>query len=158
MRGDADTRACIRLSGEDIVFGGEVKQPLHDDLGGLAARANLKGYACEYMTSGRVLVLGDPGPWLCAGMSGGTLYQRIQPEMNLTVDAIRRRIAKGATVEIRELDARGVQDIIDLLGNYIATLEANNQGDEVQHLYPLLNHPEQYFVMLAPPSRLKQAV
>lgn len=158
VQGDADTRACIRLSGADIVFGGEVKQPLHDDLGGLAARANLKGYACEYMTSGRVLVLGDPGPWLCAGMSGGTLYQRIQPEMNLTVDAIRRRIAKGATVEIRELDARGVQDIIDLLGNYIATLEANNQGDEVQHLYPLLNHPEQYFVMLAPPSRLKQAV
>ncbi len=158
VQGDADTRACIRLSGADVVFGGEVKQALHDDLGGLAARANLKGYACEYMTSGRVLVLGDPGPWLCAGMSGGTLYQRIQPEMNLTVDAVRRRIAKGATVEIHELDAKGVQDVTELLGNYITTLEANNQGDEVQHLYPLLNHPEQYFVMLAPPSRLKQAI
>lgn len=157
VQGDADTRACIRLSGADVVFGGEIKQPLHDDLGGLAARANLKGYACEYMTSGRVLVLGDPGPWLCAGMSGGTLYQRIQPEMNLTVEAVRKRIAKGATVEIRELDARGAQDVIDLLGSYISTLEANNQAEEVAHLYPLLNHPEQYFVMLAPPSRLKQS-
>lgn len=158
VQGDADTRACIRLSGADVVFGGEVKQPLHDDLGGLAARANLKGYACEYMTSGRVLVLGDPGPWMCAGMSGGTLYQRIQPEMNLTVDALRRRIAKGANVEIRELDALGVRDVIDLLGNYIATLETNNQAEEVAHLYPLLKHPEHYFVMIAPPSRLKQAV
>src|SRR5690606_23297809 len=111
--------ACIRLSGADVIFGGEVTTPLRDELGGLGTRANLKGYACEYMTSGRVLVLGDPGPWMCAGMSGGAIYQRIQPEMNLTVDAVRRRIAKGATVEITPLDEQGLSDARDLLGVYI---------------------------------------
>lgn len=153
VQGNADTRACIRLSGADVVFGGEVTTPLRDELGGLGTRANLKGYACEYMTSGRVLVLGDPGPWMCAGMSGGTIYQRVQPEMNLTVDAIRRRIARGATVEITPLDDSGSADVRDLLGLYIQTLEQNNQSEAVAHLYPLLSRPQEYFVRIAPPVR-----
>ncbi len=155
VQGNADTRACIRLSGADVIFGGEVKVPLRDELGGLAARANLKGYACEYMTSGRVLVLGDPGPWMCAGMSGGSFYQRIQPEMNLTVEAIKRRIAKGATVDIFPLDEQGIDDVRDLLGFYIRTLENNNQESEAAHLYTLINRPEEHFVLVAPPARKK---
>ncbi len=157
VQGNADTRACIRLSGADVVFGGEVREPLRDELGGLAARANLKGYACEYMTSGRVLVLGDPGPWICAGMSGGSFYQRIQPEMNLTLDAIRRRIAKGATVDIFPLDEQGIDDVRDLLGFYIQTLEENNQANEAAHLMALLNHPQEHFALIAPPARKKAA-
>ncbi len=153
VQGNADTRACIRLSGADIVFGGEVREPLHDELGGLAARSNLKGYACEYMTSGRVIILGDPGPWLGAGMSGGVIYQRIQPEMNLTVEAIKRRIAAGATIEIFPLDAQGIADVAELLKVYIQTLENNNQADEAQHLYGLLAQPQAHFVKLAPPVR-----
>ncbi|MFN8562785.1 MAG: glutamate synthase-related protein [Anaerolineae bacterium] len=157
VQGNADTRACIRLSGADVIFGGEVNEPLRDELGGMAARANLKGYACEYMTSGRVLVLGDPGPWMGAGMSGGSLYQRIQPEMNLTVDAIRRRIAKGATVDIFPLDEQGIDDVRDLLGFYIHTLETNNQANEAAHLHALLARPEDHFVLVAPPARKKAA-
>jgi glutamate synthase (NADPH/NADH) large chain len=153
VQGNADTRACIRLSGPDVIFGGEVTQPLRDELGGLAARANIKGYACEYMTSGRVVILGDPGPWMCAGMSGGVIYQRIQPEMNLTVDAIRRRIAEGATVDIFPLDDKGVEDVRELLNFYIQTLEVNNQPEAVQHLYGLLGRPQDYFVKIAPPTR-----
>lgn len=154
VQGNADTRACIRLSGADVIFGGEVRAPLRDELGGLAARANLKGYACEYMTSGRVLVLGDPGPWMCAGMSGGVIYQRVQPEMGLTIDAIRRRIARGATVEITTLDEQGVADVRDLLGFYITTLEQYNQADEVAHLHALLARPDEFFARIAPPAKL----
>ncbi len=153
VQGNADTRACIRLSGADVIFGGEVTQPLRDDLGALGTRANLKGYACEYMTSGRVLVLGDPGPWMCAGMSGGVIYQRIQPEMNLTVDAIRRRIAQGASVNIFQLDEHGVEDIRSLLGLYISVLEQNNQGEEVAHLHRLLMRPHQNFVQICIPPK-----
>jgi len=153
VQGNADTRACIRLSGSDVIFGGEVKEPLRDELGGLAARANLKGYACEYMTSGHVVILGDPGPWMCAGMSGGVIYQRIQPEMNLTVDAIRRRIAEGATVDIFPLDDKGIEDVRELVNTYIQTLEINNQPEAVQHLYGLLNRPQDHFVKIAPPMR-----
>jgi glutamate synthase (NADPH/NADH) large chain len=153
VQGNADTRACIRLSGADVIFGGEVTTPLRDDLGALASRANLKGYACEYMTSGRVLVLGDPGPWMCAGMSGGAIYQRIQPAMGLTVDAIHRRIAAGATVEITALDEQGVDDVRDLLGYYVRTLENNNQSDTAAPIRTLLARPADHFVRIAPPRR-----
>lgn len=150
VQGNADTRACIRLSGADIIFGGEVQEPLQDELGGIGARANLKGYAFEYMTSGRVLVLGDPGPWICAGMTGGTVYQRIQPEMNLTVDAIRRRIALGAPVDIFPLNEQDGQQVHEMLSKYIETLENNNQPEAVEHLYNLLGRPQDYFIKITP--------
>ena len=35
-------------------------------LGNIASRAHLKGFAFEYMTGGRAVVLGDPGPWICS--------------------------------------------------------------------------------------------
>lgn len=150
VQGWADTRACIRFSGADVVFGGELTEPLRDDLGGIGARAHLKGYAFEYMTSGRALVLGDPGPWMCAGMTGGVIYQRIQPDMNLTVDAIRRRIAPGATVGLYPLDQDDVSDVRELLDTYIHTLENNRQGDAVQHLYNLKSRPQDYFIRISP--------
>ena len=154
VQGDADTRACIRMSGADVVFGGEVTEPIRDELGGIGARANLKGYAFEYMTSGRVLVLGDPGPWICAGMSGGVVYQRIQPEMGLTEESIQRRIATGAMVEIQYLDEQATQDIRELLLAYIRTLEDNHQAKAAQHLYTLLKSPLDHFVKIAPPPRI----
>jgi glutamate synthase (NADPH/NADH) large chain len=153
VQGNADTRACIRLSGADVIFGGEVTEPLRDELGNLASRANLKGYACEYMTSGRVMVLGDPGPWLAAGMSGGAIYQRIQPEMGLTTDAIRRRIAAGSMVDIFPLDETGEEEVLELLRIYIHTIESNNQPEAVAHLYELLSSPRTHFVKIAAPNR-----
>lgn len=150
VQGNADTRACIRMSGADVIFGGQVTQPLRDDLGGLGARSNLKGYAFEYMTAGRALVLGDPGPWMCAGMTGGIIYQRIDPQVNLTVDAVRRRIAAGSVVDIFQLDDRGIQDVHELLSLYIQTLEENNQPDAAQPLYVLLKRPQEHFVKIAP--------
>ena len=150
VQGDADTRACIRLSGADVIFGGEVQKPLQDELGSIGARSNLKGYAFEYMTSGRAMVLGDPGPWICAGMTGGTIYQRIQPEMGLTEESIQRRIAPGATVEIFPLDDNGVNDARELLSTYIQILENNHQAAAVEHLYALLRYLPKHFVMIAP--------
>jgi glutamate synthase (NADPH) large chain len=154
IQGDADTRACIRMSGASVIFGGEIKQPLRDDLGGLAARANLKGYAFEYMTSGRALVLGDPGQWMCAGMTGGVIYQRLQPEMGLTVEALRRRIAPGSIVDIFPLDEKGAQDVHDLLSTYIQTLELNHQAEATEALYTLLKRPQNHFVKITPPQRV----
>ena len=153
VQGDADTRACIRLSGADVIFGGEVHEPLRDELGGLAARANLKGYACEYMTSGRVMVLGDPGPWFCAGMTGGTVYQRLQPEMRLTRTAIRNRLAADGKVDLYPLDEQDVDAVQGLLELYIEALEDHNQGDAATHLYVLQANPRDYFIKIEPKSR-----
>ena len=107
VQGSADSRFCIRLSGADVVLGGEPPEPLDDSRGCIVDRANAKGFAFEYMTAGRAVVLGDLGPWACAGMTGGRVYVRVNPEWNLDREAIVRRLGEGAKVELQELDAGG---------------------------------------------------
>src|ERR671924_710541 len=120
VQGSADSRFCIRLSGADVVLGGEPELPLDDSRGCIVDRANAKGFAFEYMTSGRAVVLGDIGPWACAGMTGGRVYVRVNPDWNLDRNAIERRLGEGAKVELSELDDEGKLDIEDLLGHYAA--------------------------------------
>lgn len=150
IQGNADTRACIRFSGADVVFGGEITAPLQDELGGLAGRANLKGFAFEYMTNGRAVVLGDPGPWICAGMTGGVVYQRLVPEMGLDQAAIERRIAKGAKVKIEALGAQSVKDLNELLGAYRAELAASGQQEAAAKVDALLADLKANFVRISP--------
>src|SRR5262249_57736053 len=90
--------------GADLTRGGRLRAPATDDLGCIASRANVKGFAFEYMTSGRGMVLGDPGPWLCSGMTGGVVYLKLDEEMGLNIDALKRRLAKGAEVEIAQIN------------------------------------------------------
>lgn len=150
-QGNADARAGIRLSGADIIIGGLVKKTIpKKEHGNIGANANIKGFAFEYMTNGRGLVLGDPGPWSCAGMTGGVVYIRHQPEMGLTKEAIQRRIAKGAKVFVSDLTKKGKQDVEELLGKYIAVLEQDGQLDEANSLKTLLDNLEEYFVQISP--------
>ncbi|MEH7355842.1 glutamate synthase-related protein [Neobacillus drentensis] len=150
-QGNADARAGIRLSGADLIIGGAIKKPLPEkEAGNIGANANIKGFAFEYMTNGRGLVLGDPGPWICAGMTGGVVYVRQQPEMGLTKDAIKRRIAKGAKVSVLDVNEKGKQDINELLSQYTDLLEQNGQFDEANQLRGLLTNPENHFVQILP--------
>lgn len=137
VQGDADSRACVRLSGADVIFGGEIRQPLDDSPGILGTHANLKGYACEYMTSGRVLILGDPGPYAFSGMTGGVVYQQLSPEMGFDVEALRRRLAKGAKVAIEPVEDEDLPDVQDLLGYYIQALERTDQVDVADRMHAL---------------------
>ncbi|MFT9848696.1 glutamate synthase-related protein [Aneurinibacillus sp. REN35] len=150
VQGNADARACIRLSGADVIIGGELQEPINDTLGGIGARANIKGFAFEYMTNGRAIVLGDPGPWICSGMTGGTIYLRLQPEMGLDQAAIERRIAKAAKVTLAPLSHKGKEDINFLLGEYIAELEASGQQDKAVLIEELKDQAEQHFIMVSP--------
>ncbi|MGI8747644.1 MAG: glutamate synthase-related protein, partial [Deinococcus sp.] len=106
IQNSADSRFCVRLSGADVVLGGELRAPVDDSLGALATRANAKGYAFEYMTAGRAVVVGDPGPWICSGMSGGVVYLRYAPSDGMDDAALERRLAKGASVKILPLGAQ----------------------------------------------------
>ncbi len=150
VQGNADSRACIRLSGADVIFGGEVTTPIRDELGSIASRANLKGFAFEYMTNGRAVVMGDPGPWICAGMTGGVVYQRIQPEMGLTEDAIERRIAKGAKVNVAPLGPQSRKDLTELLGIYREELAKAGQTKAAEKVDELMNNLEANFVRVSP--------
>ncbi|HEU0291753.1 MAG TPA: glutamate synthase-related protein [Anaerolineales bacterium] len=150
VQGNADSRACIRLSGADVIIGGEIQKPLNDSLGFIGARANIKGFLCEYMTSGRVVVLGDPGPWICAGMTGGVLYLHLQPHLNFDQAAIKRRLAKGAKVLLQEVDERDLKNLQELLTIYAEELRHNHQGEESQKILNLLVDWKNTFVRLVP--------
>ncbi len=148
-QGNADARAGIRLSGADMIIGGLIDKPVRIS-GNIGADANIKGFAFEYMTNGRGLVLGDPGPWICAGMTGGAVYLRHQPDAGMTMDAIRGRIAKGAKVSLETLSAQGKKDVQELLEKYIDILKQSGQTEEAGSLSLLLSYPEDHFVQVVP--------
>ncbi|HMA26258.1 MAG TPA: glutamate synthase-related protein [Solirubrobacterales bacterium] len=150
VQGSADSRFCIRLSGADVVLAGEPAQPVDDSQGCIVDRANAKGFAFEYMTSGRAVVLGDIGPWACAGMTGGRVYVRIDDELKLDRDAIQRRLGEGAKVTLEELDAEGQLDIEDLLGHYANELRTTDQSGEAERVQKLAGNAKQHFLMIIP--------
>lgn len=152
VQGNADSRACIRLSGADVIIGGEIKQPLKDHLGYIGARANVKGFLCEYMTAGRVLVLGDPGPWMCSGMTGGVLYLRLQSHLNFDLAAIHRRLARGAKVKVEPVTEQDFPNLRYLLTAYAEELSLNHQHEEANHILELLTDWQNTFVRIVPES------
>jgi glutamate synthase (NADPH) large chain len=150
-QGNADARAGIRLSGADMIIGGKLEAPIPSlEYGNVASRSNIKGFAFEYMTNGRGLVLGDPGPWICAGMTGGVVYLRHQPEMGLTLDVLKKRVAKGAKVSVTKLTSKGIADVEELLSKYIELLTTNGQSDEASEIKVLLENIEENFYQVVP--------
>jgi glutamate synthase (NADPH/NADH) large chain len=102
------------------------------------------------MTSGRAVVLGDIGPWACAGMTGGRVYVRVNPAWNLDRKAIERRLGEGAKVDLRELDPEGLLDVEDLLGRYADELRATGQDDEADRVLELAANAAEEFLMVVP--------
>ena len=134
-----------------MIIGGLLKQPLpKKENGNIAVTSNIKGFAFEYMTNGRGLVLGDPGPWICAGMTGGVVYLRQQPESGLTKEVIKKRVAKGAKISIESLSEKGLADVAELLGKYTALLKDHGQTEEAASLEALLQKPEEHFLQVVP--------
>jgi glutamate synthase (NADPH/NADH) large chain len=153
VQGNADSRAGIRLSGADVVIGGEITEPIDDSRGGIATRANIKGFAFEYMTNGRAVVLGDPGPWLCAGMTGGVVYQRLVPEMGLDRAAIDRRMAKGAKITMADLTAQDASAVTALLHLYADRLTTSGQLDIANRVRAMTANPLHDFIKVVPESQ-----
>ncbi len=152
VQNQADSRACIRMSGADAIFGGRITTPVRDELGNLASRAHLKGFAFEYMTGGRAVVLGDPGPWICAGMTGGVIYQCLHPEFGFGRDSLTRRFARGAQVVIRALDEDDTLQVRQLLDAYVAALRGSFQDEEADIIHALAAEAARRFVKIVPAS------
>jgi glutamate synthase (NADPH/NADH) large chain len=149
VQGSADSRFCIRLSGADVVLAGEPQEAIDDSRGCIVDRANAKGFAFEYMTSGRAIVLGDLGPWACAGMTGGRVYVR-HNAFGIDREAIQRRLGEGAKVELKDLDAEGLLDIDDLLQGYTDELRATGQDEEADRVLGLAADATSNFLMVIP--------
>lgn len=148
----ADSRACVRLSGADVIFGGRIAATVQDESGNIASRAHLKGFAFEYMTGGRVVVLGDPGPWICAGMTGGIIYQCLYPEYGFNRDSIIRRLSISAQVTIAPVKDMAIGDINELLQRYIMELEHQLQYEEAKAVGDILLDAANRFLVIQPIS------
>ena len=133
VQGGADARAGIRLSGADVVFGGD-----------------LRGFAFEYMTGGRAVVLGDPGRWICSGMSGGVLFLRHDPARGLDEAGMRDRFAKGAKVSLARPAEGDVEILRELLGAYAGVLAQTGQDDAAGVVTALLEDPVEQFRVVRP--------
>jgi glutamate synthase (NADPH) large chain len=110
VRGGVGERFCVRNSGVTAVVEG------------------VGDHACEYMTGGRVVVLGPTGRNFAAGMSGGTAYvldlkpQRVNAEL---VDL--GPVSEAVGEELRELVSRHHQEsgstlAADLLADWPGTI------------------------------------
>jgi len=150
VQGNADSRACIRLSGADVVFGGRLTRQVDDSSGVNPGEANIKGFAFEYMTAGRVVVLGDPGPWICSGMTGGVVYCRLDDGLGMDREALRRRLARGAGVEIRHLEDGDIVAIEELLTAYHRELLRSHQDEEADWVMEVVADCRGSFVKIVP--------
>ncbi len=89
VRGGVGERFCVRNSGATAVVEG------------------VGDHACEYMTGGRVVVLGKTGRNLAAGMSGGTAYVLDLKEQRVNRELVELRpVPEGAVDDLRELVRR----------------------------------------------------
>jgi glutamate synthase (NADPH/NADH) large chain len=73
--------------------------------------------------------------------------------MGLTEEAMKRRLAKGAKVAVKPLDARGVEDVRELLSAYIAVLREAKREEKANRLAKLLEDPATHFRMVEPVSQ-----
>jgi glutamate synthase (NADPH/NADH) large chain len=90
LRGVVGERFCVRNSGATAVVEG------------------VGDHACEYMTGGRVVILGPHGRNLAAGMSGGVGYV-----LDLAEDRVNREM-----VDVEELTAQDTEWLRELVERY----------------------------------------
>jgi glutamate synthase domain-containing protein 2/glutamate synthase domain-containing protein 1/glutamate synthase domain-containing protein 3 len=90
IRGMAGERFCVRNSGVRAVIEG------------------VGDHACEYMTGGRVVIIGKTGRNFAAGMSGGVAYV-------LDEDGTFKNRCNFETIALERLDPRDLQEVEEML-------------------------------------------
>src|SRR5688572_12005388 len=93
IRGQAGERFCVRNSGVNAVVEG------------------VGDHACEYMTGGRVVILGKTGRNFAAGMSGGIAYV-FDPEHNL------ERLCNKDMVELEVMSEENLLEVKSMIENH----------------------------------------
>jgi glutamate synthase (NADPH/NADH) large chain len=115
IRGKAGERFAVRNSGAHVVV------------------ESIGDHGCEYMTGGRVLILGDTGRNFAAGMSGGIAY----------VYNIKEKLAANCNKEMVDLDGCDLDDKNELFtmlqkhveytGSTVAKFILDDLDNQLQH-------------------------
>ena len=100
IRGMAGERFCVRNSGVEVVV------------------SSVGDHGCEYMTGGRVIILGAIGKNFAAGMSGGIAY--LYDQNGLTCSRINR---ESVDLEVLE-DPQEIDYVKTKISNYIELTDA----------------------------------
>lgn len=149
IQGGADARAGIRLAGADVVIVGDgLVAP--KEASSIWQSAAIKGFGFEYMTRGRGLVMGDPGPWLASGMTGGTVYLRVAPELGLTPEFLSSRLARSAKVRLATLEPDDVAAVRQLLEVVAESYRASGQKERIGVIEQCMGDPATHFIKLVP--------
>lgn len=82
--------------------------------------------------------MGDPGPWICADMTGGVIYQCRYPEFGFVRQSLVGRLARSAGFTISHVNKEGINDLQELRGKYIVELERTFQFEEAQAVKEIL--------------------
>lgn len=94
IRGKAGERFCVRNSGVNAVV------------------ESVGDHGCEYMTGGRVVVLGDTGRNFAAGMSGGIAYV-------YDVKGIFSTLCNKEMVDLDPVDSSDVDELKKMIGEHL---------------------------------------
>ncbi len=151
VQGAADSRAGVRLAGGRIVIMGEGLPSVRESTSWWDSAA-IKGFGFEYMTRGQALVLADPGPWIAAGMTGGVIYLRHDPDTGLTREYLQSRVSSSARVELQSLGPDDGPVVRELLEEAARTAEESGHGERANVIRRLGNRPEETFLKVVAAS------
>jgi glutamate synthase domain-containing protein 3 len=108
VRGMAGERFCVRNSGVRAVVEG------------------VGDHACEYMTGGRVLVLGRTGRNFAAGMSGGIAYV-LDEKGDFPIRC------NQAMVSLEKLDESDLEEVMDMIKRHVEHTHSERGRDMLAH-------------------------
>jgi len=121
IHGNAGERFCVRNSGVEAVVEG------------------VGDHGCEYMTGGKVIILGETGKNFAAGMSGGIAY------VLDTDETFRDKV----NMEMVGLEQPGSDDLA-YLKEEIGAHVTNTGSQHAANILDDWDHMQQYFVKVMP--------
>jgi glutamate synthase (NADPH/NADH) large chain len=83
-------------------------------------------------------------------MTGGVLYLRPQPNLNFDLQAIQRRLARGAKVLVQEVDDSDESNLQTLLTEYAEELARSQQPEEGGKALALRQNWRSTFIKIIP--------
>jgi glutamate synthase (NADPH/NADH) large chain len=86
-------------------------------------------------------------------MTGGMVYLKLDEALGLDEAALRRRLAKGAEVEIVAVGAEDEKNLRELLTSYLTALSQHEQKEEAEALRRLWREWQGEFMKAVPKKK-----
>jgi glutamate synthase (NADPH/NADH) large chain len=112
-----------------VILGARLQKSLPGNDIAMANRENFKGFAFEYMTA-------------------GVIYCHMDKTRGMTRQELKKRLAKGADVNIRKLSENDIKELNDLLLEYHRELLHSFQNEETRIVTRIMTHSSTGFVKI----------